>query len=152
MNTAIRSPEEATKRFATLPSDRYDLLIVGGGSAGLTAAELASALGARVALVDRNRLGGECLYTGCVPSKALLHWARLATQVRRLSSSGAEARTTAVDFAAVMDAVGHAIDEIYRRSDNPERFISKGVDVAFGETCFVRRDRLSMNGKEIFAN
>lgn len=152
MNTDILPPEEATKRFTALRADRYDLVILGGGSAGLSAADQASALGAKVALVDRTRLGGDCLNTGCVPSKALLHAARLAAQLRQSSSSGADARDSAVDFAAVMDGVRRAIETIYRRSDNPERFLAKGVDVAFGETQFIRPDRLSVNGKEIFAN
>jgi len=152
MTTAILPPEEATKRFTMLPSDRYDLLILGGGSTGLVAADFANALGAKVALVDRSRLGGECLYTGCVPSKALLHCARLVAHARRWSATGGDGHKSAVDFSAIMNSVRQAIDEIYRRSDNPERFISKGVDVAFGETRFVRHDRLSVNGKEIFAN
>jgi pyruvate/2-oxoglutarate dehydrogenase complex dihydrolipoamide dehydrogenase (E3) component len=152
MTTAILPPEEAAKRYTTLQSGRYDLLILGGGSAGLVAAELASAFGAKVALVDRSRLGGECLYTGCVPSKALLHCARLAVYARRWAAHGADARKSVTDFAAVMNSVRHAIDDIYRQSDNPERFVAKGVEVAIGETRFVGRDRLSVNGKEVFAN
>jgi pyruvate/2-oxoglutarate dehydrogenase complex dihydrolipoamide dehydrogenase (E3) component len=152
VSTAILSPEEATKRFATLPSDRYDLLILGGGSAGLTAADLASALGARVALVDHKRLGGDCLYTGCVPSKALLHAARLAALASQAFSSRADGHSSSANFSTVMDGVRHAINEIYQRSDHPERFIARGVDVAFGETHFISRNRLSVNGKAIFAN
>jgi len=152
VNTDILPPEEATKRFTALRADRYDFVILGGGSAGLSAADLACALGAKVALLDRTRLGGDCLNTGCVPSKALLYAARLAAQTRRPSSSGADTGDSAVDFPAVMDGVRRAIEAIYRRSDNPERLLAKGVDVAFGETHFIRPDRLSVNGREIFAN
>ena len=60
------------------PSDRYDLVVIGGGTAGLVSAAGAAGLGARVALIERNFLGGDCLNTGCVPSKALLHSARVA--------------------------------------------------------------------------
>ena len=73
--------------------DRYDLVVIGGGSAGLTAARTAAALGARVALVECNQLGGECLWTGCVPSKALLHAAAEVHTARHANRYGLTAPT-----------------------------------------------------------
>jgi pyruvate/2-oxoglutarate dehydrogenase complex dihydrolipoamide dehydrogenase (E3) component len=87
-----------------------------------------------------------------VPSKALLHVARLAAWTRQTSSPDGDAHGGSVNFSTVMDHVRRAIDAIYQRSDSPERFIAKGVDVAFGEVRFTRPDRLSVNGKEIYAN
>ena len=65
---------------------RYDLTIIGGGSGGLTAARLATSLGAKVLLIDKERLGGDCLYTGCIPSKSLIHAARIVHQTRNVAN------------------------------------------------------------------
>ncbi len=71
--------------------DIYDLIVIGGGSAGLVAAGGSAILGARVALIEKNLLGGDCLYTGCVPSKALIKSARFAHQVRQAETFGFKA-------------------------------------------------------------
>ncbi|HEY7851121.1 MAG TPA: FAD-dependent oxidoreductase, partial [Ktedonobacterales bacterium] len=99
--TRIASAEQAAARYRTPARERYDLVILGGGAGGLTAASIAVALHAKVALIDRERLGGECLNTGCVPSKALLHVARVAWSARRASQVGLSARLDPVDFAQV---------------------------------------------------
>src|ERR687887_123572 len=83
------------------PAPRYNLVVVGAGTAGLVCAAGAAGLGARVALVERELLGGDCLNVGCVPSKALLRSARAAAAVRDAARFGIHA-TPAVDFAAVM--------------------------------------------------
>ncbi len=105
-----------------LTRERYDLVVIGGGSAGLSAAELARALGARVALLGREKLGGECLYTGCVPSKALLHVARVAAQMRRAHELGLRAELAPMDMGGVADYVHRAIEQVYEGSDAPEHF------------------------------
>ncbi len=69
-------------------ADRYDLVVIGAGSTGLSAAAFARRLGARVALAERDRVGGDCTWTGCVPSKALLHAAKVAHQIRHADSVG----------------------------------------------------------------
>jgi pyruvate/2-oxoglutarate dehydrogenase complex dihydrolipoamide dehydrogenase (E3) component len=84
------------------PQGRYNLVVIGGGTAGLVTAAGAAALGAKVALVERHLLGGDCLNVGCVPSKALLRSARAAAEVRDAESFGVRAGETRVDFAAVM--------------------------------------------------
>ncbi len=149
--TSIASAEEAMARYRTPSRDHYDLVILGGGSAGLSAATLAATLHAKVALIDRERLGGECLYTGCVPSKALLHVARVAWEARQASEFGLSAQLDPVDLAQVMRYVQRAIGEVYVESDAPEHYIARGVDVIFGEARFTGRDRLSVNGQSISA-
>ena len=147
----IETPEQAAEKYRSLPSAYYDLLIIGGGSAGLSAAELARALGASVALVDREKLGGECLYTGCVPSKALLHAAQIASSVRRAGSVGLGAALEPVDLGAVMDYAQRAIQHVYSETDAPEHLLAEGIAVAFGEARFVSPHALSLNGQVVSA-
>jgi pyruvate/2-oxoglutarate dehydrogenase complex dihydrolipoamide dehydrogenase (E3) component len=85
--------------------DRYDLVVIGAGSAGLVAAPFAARLGARVALVERERPGGDCLYTGCVPSKTLLRVARVAHEARHANRFGLGAYVSDVNLARVMTHV-----------------------------------------------
>lgn len=66
----------------------YDITIIGGGSGGLTAARIAAALGVNVLLIDKERLGGDCLYSGCIPSKSLIHVARMVHEIKHLTSIG----------------------------------------------------------------
>ena len=79
----------------------YDLVVLGGGTAGLVCAMGAAGLGARVALVERHLLGGDCLNTGCVPSKALLRSARIVGELARAAALGITPGAASVDFAAV---------------------------------------------------
>ncbi|HEY7983261.1 MAG TPA: FAD-dependent oxidoreductase [Ktedonobacterales bacterium] len=129
---------------------RYDLVIIGGGSAGLPAAELAAVLGARVALVDRETLGGECLYTGCVPSKALLHVARVAWQARTADRLGLATTLAPVDLGAVADQVARVVGRVGTR-DTPERFEARGIEVLFGAARFTGPRTLAVNGRAITA-
>src|SRR5688572_25818669 len=86
------------------PAPLYDLVVIGGGTAGLVCAAGAAGLGARVAIIERKRLGGDCLNTGCVPSKALLRAARAVDAAQTAAAAGV-AMTPRVDFAAVMESV-----------------------------------------------
>ena len=111
---------------------RYDLIIVGMGSAGMVAAEFASTLGVRVACAERARVGGDCLWTGCVPSKALLASAKAAHTMRTADAYGLSAVDPAVDSARVWARI-HAIqDEIAATDDNADRFRAVGADVLEG--------------------
>lgn len=147
----IASPTEAASRYRSLPRSHYDLVVIGGGSAGLSAASLARTLGASVALIDREKLGGECLYTGCVPSKALLHAAHVAATVRRAGSVGLRAAIEPIDLASVMASVQGAIQQVYEESDAVERQLERGIDVAFGEARFLGPRTLKVNEQIITA-
>jgi pyruvate/2-oxoglutarate dehydrogenase complex dihydrolipoamide dehydrogenase (E3) component len=116
--------------------DRFDLIAIGGGTAGLVTAAGAAYLGARAALVERHRLGGDCLWTGCVPSKALIASAQAAAIRRNSEALGLSGGVPAEpDFAAVMASMREARD-LAGRPDDPERFRRLGVEVVFGEAEF----------------
>lgn len=116
------------------PAPIYDLVVIGGGPAGLVCAAGAAGLGARVALVERHRLGGDCLNTGCVPSKALLRSARVVHEALSGRDLGIRA-TTHVDFGAVMQRVRDRRLALAPH-DSAGRFASLGVDVLFGDASF----------------
>ncbi|MEV0887784.1 FAD-dependent oxidoreductase [Streptomyces microflavus] len=115
--------------------NRYDLVVIGGGSAGLTAARTAGRFGARTLLVERDRLGGDCLWTGCVPSKALLHVAADVQAARRATAYGLPQVAGPADLAAAMGAVRQAIGAI-EPHDSAEALASYGVDVTHGAASF----------------
>ncbi|HVF88268.1 MAG TPA: FAD-dependent oxidoreductase [Pyrinomonadaceae bacterium] len=124
----------------------YDLIVIGGGSAGLVAAVGAAELGARVCLVEKRALGGDCLYTGCVPSKTLIRSARFAAEVRRAEDFGfapIEWQLKEPGFASVTDRVQRVI-KIIEEHDAPERFRRMGVDIIFGTPRFTSPDELEV--------
>ena len=116
------------------PDAVYDLVVIGGGTAGLVCAAGAAGLGARVALVERARLGGDCLNTGCVPSKALLRSARVVGEMRSAAGVGVAA-TAHADFPAVMRRLRARRADI-APNDSASRLSSLGVDVFFGHAAF----------------
>lgn len=130
------------------PSDEYDLVVIGGGAAGLTAAGMAVHLGARTMLIEARRLGGDCTWTGCVPSKTLLECAKTAHRVRTAERYGVHAETVRVDFPAVMDRVRRVREQIYREDDHPDRFEKIGVDVTRGRARFVDPHRVRVEGPD----
>ena len=93
----------------------FDLIIVGAGSAGLTAADFAAKLGARVALVEKRKVGGDCTWLGCVPSKALIKAAKMAHSVRKASSYGVHVDSAAVDMKQVREYLQQTVQRIYRQ-------------------------------------
>ncbi|GAA3744289.1 dihydrolipoyl dehydrogenase family protein [Micromonospora maritima] len=129
-----------------------DLLVLGGGTAGLVSAVVAGGLGARVALVERDRTGGECLWTGCVPSKALIEAADLAQRMRRADRVGLTPVEPVVDLAEVMAHV-RAAQRAIAPHDAPERVRAAGAQVISDEATFVgpRRVRLASDGRELTA-
>ncbi len=115
---------------------QYDLCIIGGGAAGLVAAAGGATLGAKVILVEKHRLGGDCLLYGCVPSKALLHCAKVAHTLRHARRYGIPAATPEISIATVMEHVQSVIETVAEH-DSPERFQELGVEVCFGSGRFV---------------
>jgi pyruvate/2-oxoglutarate dehydrogenase complex dihydrolipoamide dehydrogenase (E3) component len=123
----------------------YDLTIIGGGSAGLTAAHLAQSLGANVLLIDKEHLGGDCLHYGCVPSKSLIHVARVVQQVGQAAQFGSIATYQSVDMAKV----SASIQAVIQRVSAAEKSYSEGVTVAFGHASFISSTALLLNDEEI---
>jgi len=117
---------------------RFDrnLVVIGAGSAGLVSAYVGAALRAGVTLIEGTRMGGDCLNTGCVPSKALIRGARLAVESRRAASLGLSGPPLAVDFAAVMERVQAMIGTVAPH-DSAERYAALGVDVRRGRARIV---------------
>ena len=128
------------------PADRYNLVVIGAGTAGLVSAAAAAALGAKVALVERERMGGDCLNYGCVPSKALIRSARAAAEVRGAGRFGvAVDGAIGVEFGAVMARMRRLRAEL-SRNDSADRFTRLGVDLFFGTARFSGADRVAVEG------
>ena len=131
-----------------MKNDSYDLVVIGAGSGGLVGARFAAKLGARVALVERNRIGGDCTWTGCVPSKALLRAARVAHDVRSASDYGVIANAPSIDMRKVRDYVRGAMQAVYR-FETPEQLQADGVDVIFGAARFVDGFTIAMGERVV---
>lgn len=130
------------------PSGRYNLVVIGAGTAGLVAAAGAAGLGGKVALIERRLMGGDCLNFGCVPSKALIRSARVAATVREAHAYGVVAAEPQVDFAKVMERV-RSLRAGIAHHDSAERFRGLGVDVFLGEGRFVAEDAVEVDGQRL---
>jgi pyruvate/2-oxoglutarate dehydrogenase complex dihydrolipoamide dehydrogenase (E3) component len=132
-----------------MPTD-YDLAIIGAGSAGLTAARFAARLGRRVALIEANRVGGDCTWTGCVPSKALLHAGKVAHTVRQSGEYGIRAGEPEIDFSRVLARIRHVIEQIYA-AESPDALRTEGIDVIEGRAEFEDARSVSVGNRSISA-
>lgn len=137
------SPETTPVPQARATDGIWDLLVIGGGSAGIVAAKTAAGLGADVLLVERDRMGGDCLNTGCVPSKALLASAHAAHEAREAASLGVHVSEVRVDFTAVREHVRSAIQEI-EPTDSAPTLRAAGVQVVLGAARFVAADEVDV--------
>src|SRR6266536_498520 len=117
----------------------YDMTIIGGGSGGLTAARLAASLGANVLLIDKERLGGDCLNYGCVPSKSLIHVARIGEQARDAAALGLVPANLGVDMAKISQYRQGVIDRVAESQQTK----TEGVTVNFGKVAFKSPTKLS---------
>lgn len=127
----------------------YDLVIVGMGSAGMVAAEFASTLDLRVAAVERDRVGGDCLWTGCVPSKALLASAKAAHTIRHADRYGLPAPPPAlgpIDSAPVFERIRAIQGQLAASDDDPQRFVDAGVEMHFGAARLVDPHSVAVEG------
>jgi pyruvate/2-oxoglutarate dehydrogenase complex dihydrolipoamide dehydrogenase (E3) component len=132
------------------PAGRYNLVVVGAGTAGLVTAAASAALGARIALVERHRMGGDCLNTGCVPSKTVIRAARVVGELRDAAALGVKVPAgVTIDFGAVMERVRRIRAEISQH-DSVWRYRQEyGVDVFLGEARFTGRDALAVDGRTL---
>ncbi len=126
---------------------QYDLIVIGGGSGGLVAARVAAALGARTGLIDKERLGGDCLHYGCVPSKSLIHAAKIVQTAREAASltKGGEEISLEVDMAKVIRRIAGVIERV----SEAEQVYVEHVDVKFGKAEFQSPHELSLDGQVI---
>ncbi|MBA3610463.1 MAG: mercuric reductase [Rubrobacter sp.] len=126
----------------------YDLVVIGAGTAGLVSAAGGASLGAKVALIERDKLGGDCLYHGCVPTKALVKSARVAHQIDHAEEYGIKSAGYEVDFPAVMARMRQVI-QTAGVHDSPDRFRKLGVDVFEEEAQFVSPDEIAVDGRRL---
>ncbi len=131
------------------PAARYNLVVIGAGTAGLVTAAGGAGLGARVALIEKHLLGGDCLNVGCVPSKCVIRSSRVVGEIQRVPDLGVHVPTgTEADFAAVMERMRRLRARISHH-DSVRRFQELGVDVFLGEGRFTGRDTVAVNGKTL---
>jgi pyruvate/2-oxoglutarate dehydrogenase complex dihydrolipoamide dehydrogenase (E3) component/uncharacterized membrane protein YdjX (TVP38/TMEM64 family) len=132
------------------PTLDYNLLVIGAGSAGLVTAYIGAAVKARVALVEKHRMGGDCLNTGCVPSKALIRSARLLAEARDSQRYGIRSLQADFDFADVMDRVQSVVAQVAPH-DSEERYRSLGVEVIRGTARLVSPWEVEVDGRRLSA-
>ncbi len=128
----------------------YDIVIIGGGSAGLVSAKLAHGLGKKVLLIERTKLGGECTWTGCVPSKTLIHIAHLARDAQRLQKFGIHLGNQTLNTSLVMEHVRNIIEEIYSQT-TPEKLEKLGIKVLIDRPTFIDKNTLQLRDRRITA-
>lgn len=159
MPAALRPLDEHNARLAAnvhpgdwvnpTPRGRYNLVAIGAGAAGLVSAAGAAGLGARVAIVERELMGGDCLNVGCVPSKGIISAARVAAAVRNGSDFGiAGNERVTVDFGRAMQRMRRLRADI-SKADSVARFRDLGVDVFLGQATFTGPDRLRVGDREL---
>ena len=129
-------------------SVEYDLVIIGGGSAGLVAASAGAQINAKVALIEKDKLGGDCLHYGCVPSKSLIHAAQIAYNVKTASRFGVYTNAPTIKLDEAMGHVHEVIGTI-QEHDSTERFEKLGVDVIYGKGQFVDEKTFEVNGRQL---
>ncbi|MCH8524989.1 MAG: FAD-dependent oxidoreductase, partial [Balneolales bacterium] len=104
----------------------FDMIVIGGGAAGLTSSGVSAGFGAKTMMIEKDRLGGDCTWHGCVPSKILLNEAK-----KQWISRGK------ADFAKISEKLHHIREEVYRDADHPDIFINMGIEVVSGDARFV---------------
>jgi len=126
----------------------YDLVVVGMGSAGLTATEFATGLGLRVAVVERARIGGDCLWTGCVPSKALVASAKVAHTMRNAHRVGIGSVEPVIDLPTVWRRARSVQAEIAATDDNPHRYRQMGADLFTGQARLTGPNEVTVHAED----
>ena len=136
------------RRFPRPKRFDYNLVVIGGGSAGLVSALIAATVKAKVALIEKHRMGGDCLNTGCVPSKALIRTAKMLSYAQRAEDFGLRKNSVEFDFAEVMERVQRVIKRI-EPHDSVERFTAMGVDVIQGKARIRTPFEVEVDGRAL---
>ncbi|MEQ9310298.1 MAG: FAD-dependent oxidoreductase [Balneolaceae bacterium] len=115
----------------------FDSIVIGGGAAGLTASGISANVGAKTMMIERHRLGGDCTWTGCVPSKVLLKAGKVAQNIREASKFGLINTEPDINFKNVIDHVHNVRNEIYDEADDPKIYENQNIEVVFGAASFI---------------
>ncbi|MDZ7719257.1 MAG: FAD-dependent oxidoreductase [Balneolaceae bacterium] len=126
----------------------YDSAVIGGGAAGLTAAGISANFGAKTIMIEKERLGGDCTWTGCVPSKTLIKTASIVHSAKESEKFGLKFDLNSVDTKQVMKHVDDIRREVYEDADKPDIFEEMGINVEFGEASFVDDHTLKIVQKD----
>jgi len=126
----------------------YNIIVIGGGSAGLVSAYVASAVKAKVALIENYKMGGDCLNTGCVPSKALIRSTKIISYIQRHREFGLKSASVEFNFSEIMERVQSIIKKI-EPHDSIERYTKLGVDCITGKAKIVSPNKVQVNGKTL---
>ncbi|MDZ7682052.1 MAG: FAD-dependent oxidoreductase [Fodinibius sp.] len=126
----------------------FDAVIIGGGSAGLTASGIAANFGAKTMMIEKDRLGGDCTWTGCVPSKALLKAGKIAQNIRNAGKYGLIDGDPEIDFKKLVKHVHEIRHDIYEEADAPENFEAMGIEVVPGRASFIDDHTIEIVRKE----
>ncbi len=150
-NQALMAAVHPPEWVNPTPGDRYDLVVIGAGTAGLVVAAGAAGLGLglKVALVEKSLMGGDCLNVGCVPSKCIIRSSRAVADMYASAPFGVHPpESVDIDFAAVMQRMRQVRADI-SHNDSADRFRKLGIDVFFGTAQFVNRDTVAVNGSQL---
>ena len=126
----------------------YNIIVIGAGSAGLVSAYIGSVVKAKVALIEKHKMGGDCLYTGCVPSKALIRTGKILSYMKRSRDFGLKSAQVDFDFPDVMERVQHVIQKV-EPHDSSERYTQLGVDCITGSAKILSPHEVQVNGKTL---
>jgi pyruvate/2-oxoglutarate dehydrogenase complex dihydrolipoamide dehydrogenase (E3) component len=123
----------------------FDMIVIGGGAAGLTASGISANFGAKTMMIEADRLGGDCTWTGCIPSKTLLKAGKVAQQIKEAGRFGLIDGEPEIDFKKVMQHVDKVRREVYEDADRPEIFEEMGIEVVFGSPSFKDSHTVDIN-------
>ena len=142
----VTKSRKVLKKYKKPASFEYNLIVVGAGAGGLVTSYIAAAVNAKVALIEKHKMGGDCLNTGCVPSKAIIRSAKILSYASRAKDFGFKSASVDFDFADVMNRVHHVIEKI-EPHDSVERYTGLGVEVIQGEAMIRTPYEVEVNGK-----
>lgn len=128
-------------------SYQYDFIVIGGGASGLTAAGMGANFGAKTLMIEADKLGGDCTWTGCVPSKTLLHASKIAANIKEAAAFGHETAKP-LNISSVFKHVREVREEVYNEADDPDIFRKMGVEIEFGIAHFVDSHTVAIQYEE----